>query len=893
MNVLQRNLINDEQQVENIAFKHEQQILNTSSIGVLITRIGNGIILYANKAIASLLGISDVSPVIGTLVPDFYWDSEDRNEILTRFRAEGSISNNELRARRADGSMIWVSISIQPFIYNGEQVLLSEIVDISKRKQTEEALLASQEQFRTLYDNATIGLYRTTPDGRILMINPTGLRLLGFDSFEELSKRNLEEAGFEQENARKEFREKLEREGVISELESEWTRKDGSTIFVREGSKVFRDGSGKVLYYDGSFEDITEQKRAEQALHRSEERFRRFTEVTIEGLVFHERGTIIDVNPAALAMFGIPDNLEFIGRNLLEFIQPESHQLVLQQMQLETVLPYEIQCVRNDGTIFPVETSTRTYKTGDQVVRASSITDITERKKLELQIQQAFERRGYQVQVSTEISQEVAAASEINDLFDRVVTLTRERLGYYHTQLLRYDPSQDAVVLISGYGETGQKMLKGGHKLPMGVGLIGTAAANGETVMRPNLANDPDWRPNVHLPETKGEIAVPIKWQNTILGVLDVQSNQADALTEDDRLLLEGLCGQIAVAMEQTRLRQEMAERLEEVNRLYQSMSREGWKTYRETTELPTGFIFDQTGTRPVEDQFLIDEPYINVPMAVLGGEVVGTLAVANDPSHPTSPEDQAFLRQVSDQIALALEAARLSAQTKSALAQTETLSEAGLRFARAADLQELIKIAVETLEISKINRAVLETFNYNSSNELDSMDIVANWWNGTGHEPTAVGTRYTSEILPVMHLFVTSTPIFLNDAFTDERVDSITLEIVKRLNIRSLAVLPLYVGTRQLGVMLLESEDVYHFKEDETRLFSAMGPQIATVLENRRQFARAQQQAERESMLNVISQKIQSATTVEAVLQIAARELGHALGAPMTIAQLNMKDKK
>jgi K+-sensing histidine kinase KdpD len=64
-------------------------------------------------------------------------------------------------------------------------------------------------------------------------------------------------------------------------------------------------------------------------------------------------------------------------------------------------------------------------------------------------------------------------------------------------------------------------------------------------------------------------------------------------------------------------------------------------------------------------------------------------------------------------------------------------------------------------------------------------------------------------------------------------------------------------------------------------------------VLDNLRQFERAQKQAERESTLNVISQKIQSATTVEAVLQIAARELGHALGSPMTIAQLSMKDKK
>ena len=89
---------------------------------------------------------------------------------------------------------------------------------------------------------------------------------------------------------------------------------------------------------------------------------------------------------------------------------------------------------------------------------------------------------------------------------------------------------------------------------PWAAGLIGTAAASGETVLRPTLAEDPDWQPNPLLPETKGEIAVPIKWQDTVLGVLDVQSNQAGALTEDDRLLLEGLCGQIAIAMHSAEL---------------------------------------------------------------------------------------------------------------------------------------------------------------------------------------------------------------------------------------------------------------------------------------------------------------------------------------------------
>jgi GAF domain-containing protein len=125
------------------------------------------------------------------------------------------------------------------------------------------------------------------------------------------------------------------------------------------------------------------------------------------------------------------------------------------------------------------------------------------------------------------------------------------------------------------------------------------------------------------------------------------------------------------------------------------------------------------------------------------------------------------------------------------------------------------------------------------------------------------------------------------------ERVDADMLRIVKAFNIRAAIFLPLYTGTHQTGVLVMHAEEPHEFTEEETRLFTGLAPQIATVLENRRQFERAQQQAERETTLNLISQKIQSATTVEAVLQIAARELGHALGAPMTIAQLSMKDRK
>jgi PAS domain S-box-containing protein len=186
--------------------------------------------------------------------------------------------------------------------------------------------------------------------------------------------------------------------------------------------------------------------------------------------------------------------------------------------------------------------------------------DITERKRLEREIQASLERRGRQVQTSIEVSQEIAAAPDLNELFRRVVTLIKERFNYYHAQIFRYDPHQDAVVLVSGYGAAGQKMLAAGHRLQMGRGVVGTAAASGKSILAADVTQDEDWRPNLHLPDTKGELAIPIKFRYHVLGILDVQSDQVGRLSEDDRLLLEGLCGQIAIAIESRRAEEAIKE---------------------------------------------------------------------------------------------------------------------------------------------------------------------------------------------------------------------------------------------------------------------------------------------------------------------------------------------
>ncbi len=125
----------------------------------------------------------------------------------------------------------------------------------------EKSLQSSEELFRNLYENATIGIYRTTPEGEILLANQSLITMLGFESFEELKNRNLEKDYFEARYSRKSFRERLDREGFVKGLETSWRLMNGKIITVLESARVIRDNSGNPLYYEGTVEDITDNKR--------------------------------------------------------------------------------------------------------------------------------------------------------------------------------------------------------------------------------------------------------------------------------------------------------------------------------------------------------------------------------------------------------------------------------------------------------------------------------------------------------------------------------------------------------------------------------------------------------------------------------------------------------
>ncbi|MCF8302148.1 MAG: PAS domain S-box protein [Bacteroidales bacterium] len=170
----------------------------------------------------------------------------------------------------------WLNITITGFSNNEFAAIIQ---DLSVRHNQGEISLGNMQlfnqienskddRFRKLVENSTIGLYRTSPDGKILMANPALIRLMGFKSFEQLSQRNLEKEGFEPSYSRKQFKKKLEENGEVRGLEAIWKKRDGSWIEVRENARTVRSNDGTVLYYEGTVEDITEKKAAERQLKK-------------------------------------------------------------------------------------------------------------------------------------------------------------------------------------------------------------------------------------------------------------------------------------------------------------------------------------------------------------------------------------------------------------------------------------------------------------------------------------------------------------------------------------------------------------------------------------------------------------------------------------------------
>ncbi|MFQ6605286.1 MAG: PAS domain S-box protein [Fidelibacterota bacterium] len=238
-----------------------------NSNDLIYTHDIDGNILTVNQAIERLLGYPK-EQILHRNLHDLVLENRQKDlvDYLRRIKRDGK-ARGFIRLRTKDQQeMVWEYNNVLQKI-PGEKPLIRGIArDVTQQVKYQEKIEASARQFESLFENSTIGLYRTTTDGRILLANKYLVSMLGYSSVEELQQRDLEKEGYEPGYDRRTFCKLAERPEGLRGYETAWIRKDGTRVYVRENAHTVRDHDGSILYYEGTVEDITPlvQSRREQ-----------------------------------------------------------------------------------------------------------------------------------------------------------------------------------------------------------------------------------------------------------------------------------------------------------------------------------------------------------------------------------------------------------------------------------------------------------------------------------------------------------------------------------------------------------------------------------------------------------------------------------------------------
>lgn len=197
---------------------------------------------------------------------------ERMKTVVGEYREDQPHKNRIWRHRRKDGSIKLVDVSAQTITQNGRRCVLVLPFDLTAKIQAEEALRESEARYRTLFENAVGGVYRTTVDGRVITANPALARILGFETPAELIAWYSDRIGdsfYVKPGRRAEFLAAVGQGDGVTNFESEVRGKDGRMIWISENVRAVRDGNGRLVHLDGFVSDITPRRQLELEYQRA------------------------------------------------------------------------------------------------------------------------------------------------------------------------------------------------------------------------------------------------------------------------------------------------------------------------------------------------------------------------------------------------------------------------------------------------------------------------------------------------------------------------------------------------------------------------------------------------------------------------------------------------
>ncbi len=325
---------------------------------------------------------------------------------------------------------------------------------------------------------------------------------------------------------------------------------------------------------------------------------------------------------------------------------------------------------------------------------------------------QDLEQRSRYLEATAEVGQAAASILEPDDLIRQAVDLILERFGLYYVGLFLVDEAGEWAELQAGTGEAGRAMLARGHRIRLGVGMIGWSVAHGEARVAGEAGADAVRLATPELPDTRSEAALPLRSRGRVLGALSVQHTRPGAFDPDTMAVLQTMADQVAVALDNAHLFAESQEALEAERRAYGELTREAWENVLQARP-ELGYRYAgrrlerargewRPEMRQAEQRGQVVQgnggATLSIPIKVRE-QVVGALGFRKDsPGEAWTAEERELLVAFVARLEVALESARLYEDTQRRAARERLMGEITGRMRESLDVDTVLQTAVREM---------------------------------------------------------------------------------------------------------------------------------------------------------------------------------------------------
>lgn len=486
-------------------------------------------------------------------------------------------------------------------------------------------------------------------------------------------------------------------------------------------------------------------------------------------------------------------------------------------------------------------------------------------RETEVKLKSQIEERTGALTLAARVGRQITRVRDQDTLLQEAVDLIRDRFDLYYVQVYLRNRARNELILHAGTGDVGRELKQWGHRLPVGPGSInGTAALTRRPIAVAFARESPMFLPNMLLPETQSEMAVPMIFEDEVIGVLNLQSKVPGSLGEEAVDAFAALAAQLAVAVANARLFEEISQTREELARQTRALTQNGWDKF--LASRPAEAVWETGGASAGEPLDRLLQPID------IRGTTIGRLEVGID-SLGDIQDAHRLVGAVAGQLGAHLENLRLTRQAEIALEEArqrgkelELVNHVVTEVAASSNLQDSLQIIVDQLavatSIKQIGIALL-------NEDKTSLTVVADRSERL-RSPSAVGVVIPLANNPASQMAIRDKrPVIVENA-TENPLTASAHDVLRQRGVRSIVILPLVAENEVIGTVGLDVvEEGVQLTETQLSLAETIVYQAAAAVQRARLFDQTQSalraQARLSAELRTVSEvSVAAAATLE-----------------------------